>query len=556
MCLILDLVIIALKEVMKQRKIQAGRSFDILKVTEACTNMKIVETNLVASIKNETKIIKEKTEAIQELINTKIFNLTEFPGSFFEFIEAWHEHNKSHLAEIELRSDAMESIYKKTAELYSRAQQMLQPTSYEIYAPPLALIKEVAEFYENAGVTNETLPKTIHADALNFSWLIAQLHLVLPAIIKYVGNYSLDPSDSSNEELKVLNRLVFEVKKIEAKTDELSTKFKKAIPEMIGKLKKSKLERQQLEEENQTPEELHEKAVKKEIEIEKVKLLTSPRFYFDATTECLKHVVIKKTRLALMNDDEGKENFGNQTKFYRSMRSPFVNRQSKLNQTSMNDMLAPKQQPRRRLDPMELLEKATSNRGRQDLNATTRYTERYTGTIPKQSRQLASKFSSTMLSPELHQPLFNCSTVSEIMKASPVVEVSEKFFDSVCQETVKAQPTTNFDLEFFKRQPKAVNTNPWEDPVLMKSIEMSPKGKLKAIVTADEIFQNPQKMELNGKTVDENLSTSENEKTLINQNSNVSGGAASDSYSFGSIMLPTDEDLFNISDSVLKDIDD
>lgn len=554
MSLILELVALATKEIMRRRRVAAGRSFDMAKVMEACTNMKEIETDLVANIKNETKIIKEKSQAVQELINGRIFPANEFPGTFTEFIEAWHEHNKSQLTEIELRNDKMDLIYKQTAELHSRAQQMLQPTSYEMFAPPLTLIKEVAEFYENAGVTNESIPDPIQADALNFSWLIAQLHLVLPMIVNYISNHSLDPADSSHEELKVLSRMTLELKKIETKADELSSKFNKEIPELIVKLKKSNLEQKQLEENNQTADELNLIATKNELEVEQLKLLASPRFYFDTSKDCLKHVDVKKTRLALMNDDEGKENLANETKFYRSTRSPFVNRQSKMNQTVVNDFGMTKQQARRRLDPMELLERATSNKGRQDFNSTTRYT----GAIPKQSRQAAAKFSSTMLSPGLTQPLFNCSTVSSIMDASPVVEAPGKMFESVCQKTMKNQPTTNFNMDIFKAQTTTIDTlkNPWDDPALMKGIDISPKGKLKALVSAEEIFKNPSKMELNDNTVGESLNSTESDKTMINQNSNLSGKSANDSFSFGSIMLPTDENLFNISDSILKDIDD
>jgi HAUS augmin-like complex subunit 6 N-terminus len=544
MSLMLDLIIIATKEIMRRRKIPQGKSFDIDEVTQACSNMKEVENDLVNSIKNETKVIKDKTEEIRVLIIESIYSPKEFPLSFSEFIVSWHEYNQNQLIGIKRRSEKMKKIYRQTAELYARAEQILSQKNFDIIAPPLEVIKDIEQFYENAGVTNDDIPVAIKDESLNFPWLIAQLHLVLPAITAYVTNCSFESAENSIEELKVLKRLSLELVKIETKFDEFALRFRKVIPAIIAKLKEGKEERQQVELENESPEKLAARAAKVQIEMESLKLLTSPRYYFDASKECLKNVVVKKNRLALIDDDEGKENLGNETKFYRPTKSPYINKTLKMNQTVIQEMGPPKLQPRRRLDPMALLERATSSRGaknRQDLNST-----RYTGAIPKTLSHLSiNKFSSTMLSPDLNHPLFNCSTVSDICKSSPILPCSptpETLVESMFGDTVKnlSKPSSSNDISI-----------PWDDSCKMKTIQMSPKGGLKPLVSVEEIFKHPPKLELNDETVF--ASPDITELTLCQEKS-----ANSDSTSFSckSIMLPTDEDLFNISDTLLKELDD
>lgn len=558
MSLILDLVMLATRENMKRRNIEVGNSFDIEKVTQACTNMKKIETDLSTSIKIEVDVIKGKTRAIQELIG-RIFPENEFPLSFEEFIEAWHEYNMTQLSESKLCDEKMELIYKHTAELHARAHEMLLLRSYEITNPPLGVIQEVAAFYENAGVTSETISPPVRNDALNYSWLIAQLHLVLPAIMKYILNFSLDPSETSSEELKVLKRLSLELSKIDCKTHEFSAKFKRDMSALVAKLKEAKEERQRREKEILSPEILAETEAKDAIELEKLKLLTSPKYYLDTTKECLNHVVVKKSRLAFMSEDEGKENEANETKYYSRPKSSYASgNHSRLNSTNNNvpiklsEMAPPKQKPRRRFDPMQMLEKATSNepRNRQDPNSTTRYT----GTIPKHSKLSTPKFSSTMLSPNFHQPLFNCSTVSEIMINSPVPQPPKDFFESMCLETMQIRESSgNFDTDFFqpRKQPVDSLSNQFNEPY----IEMSPKGKLNPLVAPDEIFKKFPRLTLNEVTlVNETFpDSSEGEKTVVNQNANDSEGAACLSSSFS---LGSDENLFNVSDSILKVIED
>lgn len=517
MSLILDLIMLAIKEVMKQRGYQAGKSFDADEVEAVCSNMKEVETDIANEIKSETKAVKEKTLAIQELIK-RIYPSRDSPLTFTEFIESWHEHNKRQLSGIKQHSEEMEAIYKKTAEMVTRARNLLAPNDYKPVAPPLDVIKDIAEFYESAGVLDESLPAAVLDDKLSFPWVIAQLHLVLPSIINYVNNVSFDSSDTSADELKVLKRLSIDMGKIEAKTGEFVAKWKQIVPPMIARLTKAKEERQLLEQEEKSPEELAEEALKDQMELESLKLLESPRRYFDASRDCLKHVQVKKNRLALMEDeDDGKGNLANETKIYRAPKSPYVNRSARLDQSSiLGEMGPPKQRTRRRHDALEMLERATSagtSKGRRDMNSTTM---RFSSSILKPSGSAQLAFSSTMRSPDINFQLFNCSTVSSTSN-SPVVQL---------------EVPKDYDKENFRA---------WNNVELEKGI--------KSLVLADDVNKKPPKLEVNNRTItegEEGSDASSSQTTIKNR-------SESNEFSFASVMLRADEDLFNISDTILKD---
>lgn len=534
--LILDLVMIAIKEIMKRRKFAPGKSFNMKTVMVACSNMKEVETCLVNSIKTETKIVKERTLAIQKLVDS-IYPHGEFPMTFEEFIEAWHAHNEEQLIAIKGRTAAMEEIYCQAEDLFNRAQQLLSAKTFEAIATPLKDIQDIAEFYANAGVADD-IPQPIADGKLNFPWLVAQLHLVLPTIVTYVENFRFEPSDTNNDELKVLQRLSRELDKIETNVDEFAVKFNEVITALIAKLKQKKEEREL----DQTVEKTPEQEAKEILERENLKLLVSPKYYFDASKECLKHVMVKKNRLALMDDEEQKENLANETKFYRAPKSPYV---KKLNQSKIvNEMRPPKPQPRRRFNAMELLNEATAGaKNRRDMNSSIRYT----GAVPKQAQVDNMRFSSTLLSPYFnHPPAFNISTLSEI---------SEVTLAAPETPLIAAQP---FTLE----TPIDWNNIQSSNAEVLKTIQKSPKGGLRSLLTADEIFNNHPKVQLNDETMKNEISAAQGSGSSSDTSDQTtmriksSNDSENNSYSLKSIRLQTDEDLFNVSDSILRDIDD
>lgn len=520
MSLILDVIMIATEEIMRRRNIPAGKSFDIEKVEQACTNMKTSENEIVSSITRETKMIKEKIKSIQQLM-ARIYPASEFPMPFEDFMRSWHEFNLARFSEIKQRNAKIKSLFKQTETLEARALLMLQPKSYHQAQPPLSVIKDVAEFYENAGMADGTLPDPIQNDKLNLPWLIAQLHVVLPSIINYVASFKLDPDDSKNEELKHLKRLASELTEIETKTEKLTLKFKKEISEMVAKLKKASDERHRLEDENQSPEELAERTRNEQIEMEKLKVLSSPSHFFDGTKESLKVVAVKKNRLAFMDDHDTNESVANGTMLYGPVKS-FINRTLKLNQSTIAEFAAPRLNTRRRRDPKELLERATSNVNA--LNSTQRY---YTGAIPKGSRMLAPKFSSTMLSPDLHQPSFNLSIISSTAKFSPI-----------CEQILTPQHISTPELE--------------------KSFEKSFTDVFKMTLQVEE---NLPKVALNDDTLNLTPDSQVSDcATVVDLHANSTDAAfAKATESFSEWIInneQSDEALINTSDTVLINFDD
>lgn len=531
MSLILSLIVLVTKEIMRRRRIPEGKSFDIDKVTKVVSDIKEIENELVTSIANEIKVVKSKTLAIEELIK-HIFPPEDFPMPFNDLIKSWHEVNKVLIANLKTRDERIDSVYKKTAELQETAKTMLAPQVYDTKMPPLEVITEVAEFYKNAGLTADE----DYEPDLNFPWLITQLHLVFPSILNYVSNFSLDPSDNKEGELKELHRLSAELIKIEEKIRKFAAVFRKKVPDMIARLTIAKEARQSLKEGDQSIDDT-EKEANRKIEMDKLAGLLTPKSFFDVSKNCLKHVVVNKNRMPLFEDErDEKENIANETKLYRSVKSPYV-KNSKMNQTVMAEMAPPNQQPRRRLDPMALLERATSNAGLRNRHDAT---SKYTGTIPKNSRS-APKFSSTLMSPDLRQPAFNCSVVSVIAQGSPAIDSPGNLTRSLTREA-------------SMKSSNRISTDHLLSAQFGNFMELSPRGGLSQPARSEGSFKVVPKIALNDETLTQSAESTGGASctTLVNQ----TGDVASETFSFGSVMMPDDENLFNISDSIMKGVED
>lgn len=509
MSLMLDLIILATKEIVKRRNFAAEKSFDIEEVTEASKNIKNIESDIVSNIKIETQCIKEKIKAIQ-LLQSKIFPANDFPMTFEEFISSWHSFNLTRMDRIQQQNKKIDSVYQKTSEMVDTAHQMLQPKVYDTFSPPLVVIEEIRGFYENAGASSPDFPEAVTGGRINISWLITQLNQVLPAIVSYVANYTVDPANTSSDELKSLQKYSIEMEKIDQNVDKFCLLWRGTIPAKIAKFKAIKEARQRQEREQKSAEELAEKEAKKRAEVEKLKLLFEPVYYFDATKECLKHVVVKKNRLSLLDDEDGNDNLVNETKLYRSVQTTLANK---------SKMLPPKPQQRRRFDAMQMLERANQpSSSRNDLNSTTRF-----GKVGKDS---APKFSSTLLSPDFRQPQFNCSIMSEIQKGSP-----ETSLESIFQNSAKAneqQPRTPLS----SLDPELVNTNQ----------------------SQNNHFVTP-KVQVNNDTIDTSNDKS-NSTVKLAQRSSSGDPAIDNSSSFSSAWMMNDENLFDTSDTLLRNIED
>lgn len=543
MSLCLDLIMIAIKIVMEKRNYQQEKSVDIDEVIKACTNMKEVETKIVGSIKTEIELVKGKTLQMQEL-SKKIFPARIAPNSISDFVEKWHRHNNQRLIAITSQNDKISQIYHKTADVFDRAQRLLSPKPFEFINPSVEEVKNLVEFYENTAASNGNMIAPVKDGNLNFGWLISQLNIVLPAIINYVSNFTLDPSDSSRDELKILEKHAGELRKFETKRAEFEIKFMAEIPKLFAQLKKAWDERKHLEQEAKTSEEIAEECEARQMELENMKVLSSPRYYFDTTKECLNHVVVKKNRIALMSEDEENNlTLANESKYFGSGKKSFKPKQPSMNQ-SLKPMGPPK--PRRRLDAMELLEGAMSSRPNMDASS------RFSGTILKHSSTIKQKFSSTLLSPDLRQPAFDCSVISSIAQGSPMIDGIEALSPFYTNNRLQ-QGMHFFDDKLAVAPPVAL-----DDSLKIMALEKSPKGKLSALIKTESCFSTTPRLLLN----DDTMSESRSESTTITESvTQITVRRAQDdtlngSDSFAMIKIPNDDDLFNTSDTVLKGTED
>lgn len=494
---------IALKETMKRRKIPFGKSIDIEKTEEVCTNMKQIENEMVTSINNEAKAIKAKVDAISDLLN-QIYSTGEQGLALEYYVRVWHEFNSERWKTFKENSENMEIIFADMEKLRQKAREMLAPKNFEPFVPASDELRDLVDYYEDSS----------SAENVDLQWFIAKLHQVLPTINKFVADFSVDPANIVAEEHRVVKKLAIELEKIEVKAQELHSVLKSKIAKIVRDLKRRHEEQKRLEAENQSPDKLKEVKARDEMELEKLKVLQPPPMYFDATKNCLKQVAVNKTRLSLLFDDGKEKDELNDTKMFRSMRQLSA-KKAKPNQSKLGEMAPPaRPNSRRRLDAMELLERATSNR--YDLNSS----RRPTGAVPKQALQVP-KFSSTMLSPQLRPDILDCSSISAISKASPLVDTS---LDRIlCESAIQPNSTV---IHEKSSGPHSDNTT------------------LPTIIAADA----------NSVNGDENgeLTVKPNENCSANSTGVKNAGDSLDQMR----MRIVDDDLFNTSDTVLLEIDE
>lgn len=524
--LLLDLVMLAIKEVIKRRKFSTGRSFDITKVEEVATNMKQIENELVNDIESESNYIKRKSEAISQLIS-HIYSADEFGVSFEDFIKSWHDHNRFRMISINNRNDEIEQIYHKAHQLRDQALKMLATKEYKSFAPSPEDVRDLVEHFEGIRGSNDDTP--------SFSWLLTQVHKVLPAINKFVACFTLDPSNINGEELKVLKKCFSKFDKIQVRLEDLTKKYREIITKIVEDLKKASDEQTRLTEENQFPEDLATKAEIERRELEVLEVFNDPVLHSDFSKEGFRRVPVLKNRLAFRILDEGKD-FANESKFGMSMRPPSANK-TKLNESSR--MLPPTkpQNSRRRLDAMEMLENAITNR--RNLNST-----RITGVIPKNNMRTATNphFCSTLLSPDLRQVQFDCSTVSSISKASPLI--NEPFLESMFGDSIKI-PDDQSKHDF---------NDPRQDKRSL-DFDFSVAKKSSPLVVADLLNVRPKIIvEESQKTCSEFSVT---ETTIKAETStSISFETLNTMIAQGDSFNSSDEDLFNVSDTVLQQFAD
>ncbi|CRL02278.1 CLUMA_CG015249, isoform A [Clunio marinus] len=532
MSLILDLIILASNELMKRRNFSHEKSFDINKAIETVSEIKYNETELIAEIAKYIQETQENILAIQQFLE-KIYPKEEFTTPFPELIASWNEHNIRLLYEIKKRNGEIKEIYKKAGDVHERATNLLTFKNNEIFSPKSEEIRDVVDFYENniLGALNESkTDQNLFQGELTYSWLIHHLNHVIDAILQFVTNYSPEDVEAVKEYSLAIEQFVFKLDKIKADHNKWQSKIKKTIPEIIQKLKILKDEEKKQEETSISLGELEE-CESDGLESEDLKLMLSPKYYFDVSEKCVRTGAAEKTRLALLNnsndseDGRNKENFNEKSKFYRSKRAPFTNQTSYMNQSQSTTTMGPPNSLRKRFDSMEILNRAKSV----NKNNVSNLSSKYTGTIRKQISS-TPRLSSTMFPGDSHFSEFNFSGISEVTYSPDDVV-------NGC-EGRKQIIETEFEIERIIK-----------DNILCFDAEV--KDKDQSVSNIISLERAEKTMVLKSKITDEDNEihqheyepTEEFQKTVENS-------------SFPSLKHQTDEDLFNISDTILKTIEE
>lgn len=519
MSLILDLIIITLKEVIKRRNYSTDVHLDIEKAEEVVDTLHEIETDLVNDVKAELKTIREKTSEIQELINS--IYPSDSPVPFEEFIQNWHTLNKARFNEVQKRKAQVKEIYKKVELLQQKGHEMLKNKEHKIEKPSDNEIKELADFYQNIDMPIDK--------ELNIIPLILHLESSLSVIQNYIENFSYDEVEISDEEMKIVKRKLDELKQFEPLIQKLNEKQKK-LKEKVMKLK----EERDVEEGD---DELLNDAQGKEV----MRLLASPKHSFDTAKSNMNNKVHKIHKLAF-GDAEGTSTADhsmlNNSRLYRPLSDTSLNRSKEMGPPKAKDVPS----RRRKRDPMAILDKALGPpRIKPDLNSTAVNT----GTAPKLVS--STPFSSTLLSPDLIHHA-NFSMISNISTVTQNQHVPSNFNLNAQSLNVQFQSIPKPDVLSMNQNPQK-SSIPKTDP--MVSLEEAFARKMTLI----EIDQNVNSMAVPKISVhDETLCagtsnefSSANEITVCEKEN---FGAELDTVMFTKKQA-CEEDLFNVSDSVL-----
>ncbi|KAL7038156.1 hypothetical protein ACKWTF_009475 [Chironomus riparius] len=535
MSLILDLIITAIKEVMKRKNYSTDVALDLEKAEEVVSIMCEIETELESIIKIELKPLREKTVEIQELINS-IYPI-DSPIPFEEFITNWNSINKQRLAKIKEQKAKIKEIYKRADLLQQKGHEMLRNKEHKIIKPTDNEIKELADFYQNIELPIDK--------ELNIVSLILHLESSLSVIQNYIQNFSYDEVEISDEEMRIAKRKLEELKQFEPLMQILSEKQQQ--------LKEKVMERD-VDEEDVQDDELFDEAQGKEV----MRTIASPRLCFETAKSSINKV--HKIHKLAFGENEGTTSSADhsmmQSRLYRPLSDTSLNRSKEMGPPKARDLPS----RRRKRDPMAILDKALArSRSKQDLNSTAVNT----GVNP--TLVASTPFSSTMLSPDLINHA-NFSMISNISTVTQTPHIPNKG-NNVFAQFMNVQQNVQFHA-IPKPDVLLMDQIPWNDEIKMKNLQKSPITKADPIVSLEEAFG--RKMTL--VEIDQNVAgpstmpkITVNDETLcagssMNEFSSSSDITVCEKENFGSELetfmftkQACEEDLFNVSDSILVD---
>lgn len=507
MSLILDFIGLAIDEVMRKKNFKTGKSIDLDKTTDAVIKMQESEKYFLESFDEEIAKIVKCRESIQNLFSDVIFPQDSLV-IVEDFMQNWNEVNKEMYAKMKKSDHSIKTIISSAERLHENAMRMLSFT--------VNSIEEMLSDPEGQGNEKQaSLPE-----------ILRKVKMILPVVIDFIRkfNSSIDMSQLSTfeEEQKLVNERLASLNSLANELDELETKVSTSIVPFLELMRQTKAKKTPKDEDDSEIS-LALKAERERKDQELMSLLRSPEYQLNLNAP--KESVMCQ-RISLMEDVSTKQNNLNETTLYRMPRISFIKRvPSQPGSANNSNFLKPQTRSLfGKINTKDILERATSRVSRTAHNST-----RYLGVVPK---IITPKMSSTMLSCHQDNELFDCTGVSEIRSMSPFVESPA--------ESETPLKTTNGGI--------------LETPVL-KSDGISPRRKL-----IQHFNKEPEK---NGKeflnvqhenTLTDSDRVKEPEDVNKSDDKTISNETAIDS-TFAAFRINNDEDLLNVSDTILNELD-
>lgn len=500
MSLILDLISLAIAEVMKRKNFEAGKSIDLDETTEMVTKMGEKEKSFLAAVENETKKFKEIADKIEKLIVEKILPANLPATMLDDFMSEWNKVNNERFNETLKAQKKSSETFKKGVKFCESVKKVLSMKSSE-----------------NLKSQNEiSLPQLLH-----------QVNKILPALIDYKNKWTLNVS--REEEMKIeeqqefVNKMLKSFEKINIDLHELREYMKNEFDPFIQKVTELKIEAQMKAREEESDEMAAIRAQRDRRDQELLEMLRAPKYQLNIGQVPSEAVI--NTRISLMEDSEARDRFSN-SPFYQVPKAGMIRRaanssRSSKTSASFNESIKPP--IFKSINTRDLLDRATSRLQSNRLNATSRVNP----LIPRIKLGTTPKLSSTLLSAtHFENGLFNCTGVSLISSSSPHVESPE------------TEHTTAIEV---KQKDQIVET----PMISADELKISPRRQLTKQFDKVERESLISEVTLTGSTASD-----ENKENIKNKTNEITTD-----FTFAAYELKNDEDLFDVSDSVLQDLE-
>lgn len=513
MSLVLDLIQLAILEVMRKKNYETEKSIDMEKTADLAEKMRESDKNFQEMIELEISKFKRISDSIELL-----FVDTIMPADSLvvveNFVESWNNFNRATNAKIKSTDCLVTKTVKSAERLLENAMKMLSFTSKDI--------DEMSSDAENQ--SDDSLPVILRA-----------VQRLLPVIVDFIRKFysSLDVNQLSalEEERKFVSEKFDSLSAIVSGLKDISVRMDTSIKPWIEIMEKKKRDDKISKEEEEPEYMIALKAERERKDQELMSLLRRPNYTINVQAAMENETC---RRISLKEDTSSKsQNKLNETVLYRMPRVSFIKKAPQVPTIGCNSSFLMKPPASSsvfgRINTRDLLERATSRAPKQLRPDQSR--SRYLGVVPK---IITPKLSSTMLSTDQEHGLFDCTGVSEIRSNSPMIE-SPREDDTPLKPAVAA-----VDAYFVTP--------------MMKNEDLSPRRKLISQ------FEKEPKLDQNSPTLEipmvENvLEADESEKTISNEKSSSGSNGTCIDSTFAAFQLKNDEDLFDVSDTVLNDFD-